>query len=200
MQVHLVDGTYELFRSFYGAPAAQVGDREVGAARGLLRSLAAWLKAGEVTHVGVAFDHVIESFRNQLFAGYKTGDGIEPTLWAQFPLAERVAAALGCAVWPMIEFEADDALEPTGAGPSPGGGAAAGSGAAGGDLAADVAGARGLGTATRDDEVPADRRAPRTDDAAPDPYFAPKAPLQAPPVRLTVGTISTRGPIASAAT
>ncbi|MBK7076837.1 MAG: hypothetical protein IPH44_31555 [Myxococcales bacterium] len=91
------------------------------------------------------------------------------------------------------------ALEPTGAGPSPGGGAAAGSGAAGGDLAADVAGARGLGTATRDDEVPADRRAPRTDDAAPDPYFAPKAPLQAPPVRLTVGTISTRGPIASAA-
>lgn len=110
MRVHLVDGTYELFRSFFGAPAAQVAGREVGAARGLLRSLAAWLKGGEVTHIGVAFDHVIESFRNQLFAGYKTGDGIEPTLWAQFGLAEEVAAALGCAVWPMIEFEADDAL------------------------------------------------------------------------------------------
>ena len=80
MRVHLVDGTYELFRSFFGAPAAQVAGREVGAARGLLRSLAAWLKGGEVTHIGVAFDHVIESFRNQLFAGYKTGDGIEPTL------------------------------------------------------------------------------------------------------------------------
>ncbi|MBK9029974.1 MAG: flap endonuclease [Myxococcales bacterium] len=110
MQVHLVDGTYELFRAFFGAPSALVGGREVGAARGLLRSLAAWVRAGGVTHVGVAFDHVIESFRNELFAGYKTGDGIEPTLWAQFPLAERVAAALGFAVWPMIEFEADDAL------------------------------------------------------------------------------------------
>ena len=110
MQVHLVDGTYELFRAFFGAPPAQVGGREVGAARGLLRSLAAWLRGGQVTHVGVAFDTVIESFRNQLFAGYKTGDGMDPALWAQFPLAERVAAALGCAVWPMIEFEADDAL------------------------------------------------------------------------------------------
>ena len=110
MQVHLVDGTYELFRAFFGAPSAVVDGREVGAARGLLRSLAAWVRAGGVTHVGIAFDHVIESFRNQLFAGYKTGDGMEPTLYAQFPLAERVAAALGFTVWPMIEFEADDAL------------------------------------------------------------------------------------------
>lgn len=110
MQVHVVDGTYELFRSFFGAPSAVVGGREVGAARGLLRSLAAWARTGEVTHVGVAFDTVIESFRNQLFAGYKTGDGMEPALWAQFPLAEEVCAALGFVVWPMIEFEADDAL------------------------------------------------------------------------------------------
>jgi 5'-3' exonuclease len=110
VQVHLVDGTYELFRAFFGAPPAEVRGREVGAARGLLRSLAAWLKTGQVTHIGVAFDTVIESFRNQLFAGYKTGDGMEPALWAQFPLAEQVAAALGCAVWGMIDFEADDAL------------------------------------------------------------------------------------------
>lgn len=110
MQVHVVDGTYELFRTFFGAPSAVVAGREVGAARGLLRSLAAWVRSGEITHVGVAFDTVIESFRNQLFAGYKTGDGMEPALWAQFPLAEEVCAALGFAVWPMIEFEADDAL------------------------------------------------------------------------------------------
>ncbi|MEZ4404529.1 MAG: 5'-3' exonuclease H3TH domain-containing protein [Kofleriaceae bacterium] len=110
VEVHLIDGTYELFRAFFGAPSAVVAGREVGAARGLLRSLAAWLRAGQVTHVGIAFDHVIESFRNQLFAGYKTGDGMEPTLYAQFPLAEQVATALGLTVWPMIEFEADDAL------------------------------------------------------------------------------------------
>lgn len=110
MQVHLVDGTYELYRAFFGAPSATVAGREVGAARGLLRSLAAWVRGGEVTHVGVAFDTVIESFRNQLFAGYKTGDGIEPALWSQFPLAEEVCAALGFTVWSMIDFEADDAL------------------------------------------------------------------------------------------
>lgn len=112
MLVHLVDGTFELFRAFYGAPAATGADgvTEVGAARGLLRSLVALLRQDGVTHVGIAFDHVIESFRNQLFDGYKTGDGIEPALWAQFPLAERVADALGLEVWPMVEFEADDAL------------------------------------------------------------------------------------------
>jgi 5'-3' exonuclease len=110
MQVHLIDGTFELFRAFYGAPPATVDGRQVGAVRGLIRSVAALLRAGEVTHAGVAFDHVIESFRNQLFPGYKTGEGIEPALLSQFELAERAVAALGLSVWPMVEFEADDAL------------------------------------------------------------------------------------------
>lgn len=109
-RVHLVDGTYELFRAFFGAPSAQVGGVEVGAARGLLRSFAALLRSGAVTHGAVAFDHVIESFRNDLFAGYKTGEGIDPALAGQFQLAEDVSAALGLVVWPMIEFECDDAL------------------------------------------------------------------------------------------
>ena len=111
VRVHLVDGTYELFRAFYGAPSAKAPDgSEVGATRGLLRSLASLIKQDGVTHVAVAFDHVIESFRNDLFPGYKTGEGIDPDLWEQFPLAERAAAALGMVVWPMVEFEADDAL------------------------------------------------------------------------------------------
>lgn len=111
MKVHLLDGTYELFRMFYGAPPATGADgAEVGATRGLLRSFAALLADEEVTHVAVAFDHVIESFRNELFDGYKTGAGIDPDLRAQFPLAERAAAALGMVVWPMVAFEADDAL------------------------------------------------------------------------------------------
>jgi 5'-3' exonuclease len=111
MQVHLVDGTYELFRAFYGAPPSQAPNgQEVGATRGLGRSLLALLADPSVTHVAVAYDHVIESFRNDLFAGYKTGAGIEPDLWAQFPLAERITQALGIVTWPMIEFEADDAL------------------------------------------------------------------------------------------
>lgn len=109
MQAHLVDGTYELFRMFYGAPPAQDAGG-VGATRALLRSLLALVTSAEVTHVAVAFDTVIESFRNELFDGYKTGDGIDPALWAQFPLAERAAAALGLTVWSMIDFEADDAL------------------------------------------------------------------------------------------
>jgi 5'-3' exonuclease len=83
---------------------------EVGATRGFARSLLALLRQPEVTHVGVAFDHVVESFRNELFDGYKTGEGIDPELWAQFPLVERAARALGVVVWPMVEFEADDAL------------------------------------------------------------------------------------------
>ena len=107
---HLIDGTYELFRAWFGAPPARVRGREVGATRGYLRSFAALLRGGAVTHVGVAFDHVIESFRNDLFAGYKTGEGLEPELVAQFPMVERAAAALGARVWPMVEFEADDAL------------------------------------------------------------------------------------------
>jgi 5'-3' exonuclease len=111
MRVHLIDGTFELFRAFFGAPGAQAPDgREVGATRGLLRSLAAFARNERVTHAGVAFDHVIESFRNDLWPGYKTSAGVEPELLAQFDLAERAAAALGFVVWPMVELEADDAL------------------------------------------------------------------------------------------
>lgn len=110
MQVHVFDGTYELFRAWFGAPPAQHAGREVGAARVVLRSLAAVLRSGKVTHAGVAYDHVIESFRNDLFADYKTGEGLPPELVGQFELAERCAAALGLVVWPMIEFEADDAI------------------------------------------------------------------------------------------
>jgi 5'-3' exonuclease len=111
MKVHLVDGTYELFRNYYGAPPRRAPDgREVGATLGLARSLLSMLSRPDVTHVGVAFDHVIESFRNDLFDGYKTGEGVEPDLMVQFPLAEEAVAALGVVVWPMIEFEADDAL------------------------------------------------------------------------------------------
>jgi 5'-3' exonuclease len=111
MQVHLIDGTYELFRCFFGAPSYKNSSgREVGATRALVRSLAAWLRSGEITHAACAFDHVIESFRNRLFAGYKTGEGIDPALYGQFGLAERAVASLGICVWSMIEFEADDAL------------------------------------------------------------------------------------------
>jgi 5'-3' exonuclease len=111
VRLHLIDGTYELFRSFFGAPPATAPDgREVGASRGLLRSMLALLREPNVTHVAIAFDHVIESFRNELYEGYKTGAGIDPALWAQFPIAEQLSDALGLVVWPMIEFEADDAL------------------------------------------------------------------------------------------
>lgn len=111
MKVHLLDGTFELFRAHFGAPSMKAPDgREVGAARGLLRSLTAMLRSADVTHIACAFDHVIESFRNQLFAGYKTGDGVDAALMAQFPLAEACARALGVVTWPMVEFEADDAL------------------------------------------------------------------------------------------
>ena len=111
MQVHLIDGTFELFRAYFAVPKSQTpAGREVGAARGLLRSFAALLGSGDVTHVACAFDHVIESFRNELFDGYKTGDGIDPDLFSQFELAEDVTRALGIVTWPMIEFEADDAI------------------------------------------------------------------------------------------
>lgn len=111
MKIHLVDGTYELFRAFYGPPPRQAPDgAEIGAARALMLSLSALLREPEVTHVACAFDTVIESFRNELFEGYKTGEGIDPLLFAQFPLAERAAAALGVVVWPMRDFEADDAM------------------------------------------------------------------------------------------
>jgi 5'-3' exonuclease len=111
MKIHLVDGTYELFRSFYGAPPKVAPDgREVGATLGLLKSLLALINHSGATHIAVAFDHVIESFRNDLFPGYKTSAGVDAKLLSQFPLAEQAAAALGLVVWPMIEFEADDAI------------------------------------------------------------------------------------------
>ena len=110
MDVYLIDGTYELFRHFYAVPPARDREgREVGAVRGVLRSLLGMMTVN-TTYIGVATDHVIESFRNQLWSGYKTGDGIDPDLLAQFPLLEDTLAALGVAVWPMVEFEADDAL------------------------------------------------------------------------------------------
>jgi 5'-3' exonuclease len=111
MKIHLVDGTYELFRAHFGAPPKKAPNgMEVGATLGLLRSLMLLLSGPEVTHVAVAFDHVIESFRNQMYAGYKTGAGVDPALLAQFPLAEKAASALGLVVWPMVKFEADDAI------------------------------------------------------------------------------------------
>jgi 5'-3' exonuclease len=109
--VHLIDGTYELFRAFFGAPSSVAPDgREVGATRALLRSFTAMLREPDVTHVAVAFDTVIESYRNRMFAGYKTGEGVDPTLLQQFELAERATRALGLVTWSMIEYEADDAL------------------------------------------------------------------------------------------
>ena len=111
MKVHLVDGTYELFRAYFALPSIAAPDgREVGAVRGLVQTLLTLLRQPDVTHVGIAFDSVIRSFRNDLFDGYKTGDDTPTELLAQFPLAERAAAALGLVVWPMTEFEADDAL------------------------------------------------------------------------------------------
>jgi 5'-3' exonuclease len=111
MKIYLIDGTYELFRSYYGAPGKKApGGREVGATLGLLKSLLALITRSDVTHIACAFDHVIESFRNNLFAGYKTGAGVERDLLDQFPLAEEAVHALGLVVWPMVEFEADDAI------------------------------------------------------------------------------------------
>ena len=110
MIVHLVDGTYELFRHYYALPPARDADgREIAAVRGVLASIRSLLREG-ATHIGVATDHVIESFRNALWPGYKTGAGIEPALLAQFPLLEEALVAAGIVVWPMVEFEADDAL------------------------------------------------------------------------------------------
>jgi len=110
VNVHLIDGTYELFRHYYALPSARDSDgKEVAAVRGVLASVLSMVKEG-ATHLGVATDHIIESFRNDLWADYKTSEGIEPELWAQFPLLEEALAALGITVWPMVEFEADDAL------------------------------------------------------------------------------------------
>jgi 5'-3' exonuclease len=110
VEIHLIDGTYELFRHYYALPSARDHKgREIAAVRGVLASVLGMIKGGS-THVAVATDHVIESFRNDLWSGYKTGDGIEPDLLAQFLLLEEVLAAAGIVVWPMVEFEADDAI------------------------------------------------------------------------------------------
>jgi 5'-3' exonuclease len=110
LDVYLIDGTYELFRHYYAVPSARDKEgREVGAVRGVLASLLGMMTVGS-TYIGVATDHVIESFRNQMWSGYKTGEGIEPELFSQFPLLEEMLTALGVVVWPMVEFEADDAL------------------------------------------------------------------------------------------
>src|SRR6202035_2272642 len=110
MEVHLIDGTYELFRHFYALPSVKDSEgREVAAVRGVLGSLLSMMQAG-TTYIGVATDHVIESFRNRLWPGYKTSEGVEPDLLAQFPLLEAVLTAAGVVVWPMVEFEADEAL------------------------------------------------------------------------------------------
>lgn len=110
MEIHLIDGTYELFRHYYALPSARDADgHEVAAVRGVLSSILGMVRGG-ATHIGVATDHVIESFRNGLWPGYKTSAGVERELLAQFPLLEEALRAMGIAVWPMVEFEADDAL------------------------------------------------------------------------------------------
>jgi len=110
VDVYLIDGTYELFRHFFAVPSAKdEKGREVGAVRGVVNSIRGMRQRG-VTHIGVATDHVIESFRNNLYPGYKTGDGIPPELYSQFPVLEEALEKVGVVVWPMIEFEADDAL------------------------------------------------------------------------------------------
>ena len=111
MKIHLVDGTYELFRAYYAQPKRSAPNgQEVGAIFGLMRTLIVLLRQEDVSHVACAFDSTVESFRNKLFAGYKTGDGVPGDLRSQFQLAERITSALGIVVWPMTEFEADDAL------------------------------------------------------------------------------------------
>jgi len=110
LDVYLIDGTYELFRHYYALPSVRDKDgREVAAVRGVLNSVRTMIDGG-ATHLGVATDHVIESFRNTMWPGYKTGEGIDPDLFAQFPLLEQGLRELGVVVWPMVEFEADDAL------------------------------------------------------------------------------------------
>src|SRR5713226_3244670 len=110
MDIYLIDGTYELFRHYYALPSARDQDGcEVGAVRGVLASVLGMIRGG-ATHIAVATDHIIESFRNGLWPGYKTGAGIERDLLAQFPLLEETLSAAGVVVWPMVEFEADDAL------------------------------------------------------------------------------------------
>src|SRR3954467_13263585 len=110
MDVHLVDGTYELFRYFFAMPSmADVNGQEIGAVLGVLNSVLSMIEGG-ATHVGVATDHVVESFRNDLYPGYKTSEGVPAPLMSQFPVLEEALQAMGVMVWPMVEYEADDAL------------------------------------------------------------------------------------------
>jgi 5'-3' exonuclease len=110
MDVYLIDGTYELFRYFFAVPSStDASGQEVGAVRGVLGSVLSMIESG-VTHLGVATDHVVESFRNDLYSGYKTSEGVAPELLSQFPVLEQALEAMGVKVWPMVEFEADDAL------------------------------------------------------------------------------------------
>jgi 5'-3' exonuclease len=110
MDVHLIDGTYELFRHFFAVPAAaDMNGQEVGAVRGVLTSVLSMIERG-ATHIGVATDHVVESFRNALYPGYKTSEGVAPELLSQFPVLEEALVAMGVVVWPMVHYEADDAL------------------------------------------------------------------------------------------
>jgi 5'-3' exonuclease len=110
MKVHLIDGTYELFRHFYAVPSSKNdGGQEIGATRGVLISVFSMIEAG-ATHLGVATDHVVESFRNELYPGYKTSEGVPEELLSQFPILEEALASMGVVVWPMTYFEADDAL------------------------------------------------------------------------------------------
>ena len=111
MKIYLVDGTYELFRAHFGAPPKKsASGQDVGATVGLIRSMLLLLSDPEVTHVAVAFDHVIESFRNKMYKGYKSSEGVDPVILNQFPLAEAAVKALGLVTWPQVRFEADDAI------------------------------------------------------------------------------------------
>lgn len=110
MDVYLIDGTYELFRHFFAVPSSiDTNGQEIGASRGVLNSVLTMIKAG-ATHLGVATDHVVESFRNDLYPGYKTSEGVAPELLSQFPILEEALDAMGVLVWPMVHYEADDAL------------------------------------------------------------------------------------------
>jgi 5'-3' exonuclease len=110
MDAYLIDGTYELFRHFFAVPASEdVNGQEIGAVRGVLTSVLSMVERG-ATHLGVATDHVVESFRNDLYPGYKTSEGVQPELLSQFPILEQALEAMGVVTWPMVEFEADDAL------------------------------------------------------------------------------------------
>lgn len=111
MKIHLIDGTYELFRAHFGAPPKKsLSGQEVGATLGMIRSLLMLLQTEGVTHVAVAFDHVIESFRNKMYAGYKSSEGVDPIILNQFDIVEQAVSALGVPVWSMVKFEADDAI------------------------------------------------------------------------------------------